>query len=220
MPIRVALVDDDPLARTAIAGILAAHEDLEVAGEAGDGDEVLDLVRRCGPDVLLMDLRMRRLDGVSATALARALPRPPEVLVLTTWDVDDNVMRALAAGASGFLLKTAAPMRIVDAIRAVARGDAVLSPESTRHVIDAALRDESRQGRDRARRRLALLGERELAVARLVAEGRSNDEIGRALHLAPGTVKQHLAAIGDKLEVRGRVLLAVLVATAGYGPRW
>ncbi|NLT26443.1 MAG: response regulator transcription factor [Microbacteriaceae bacterium] len=218
-PPRVLLVDDDALVRGALRTILGAAG-VDVVGEAGDGAGVADLARERRPDVVLMDLRMPGVDGVTATARIRALPEPPEVLVLTTWEVDDAVIRSIRAGASGFLLKSTAPGDIVAAVRAVAAGDAVLSPESARAVVERLRADE---GADQRRRALELVGrltDRERAVAERVSLGETNAEIGLALHMSAGTVKQHLSAIVDKLGVTGRVLIAAVMVRAGFGPRW
>jgi DNA-binding NarL/FixJ family response regulator len=212
--IRVLLVDDDPLARTGLVSLLGAVADIEVCGEVSDGDEVVSAARELKPGVVLMDLRMPRLNGVEATRLVRALPSPPHVIALTTWDVDDAVVRSLEAGADGFLLKTAAPLEIVAAIRAVMDGDAVLSPRSTRRLLDHVGR------RDDAARRAAvtLLGrltarERDVAIA--TGHGLTNVEIGTRLYMSAATVKQHLGAVQHKLGVRNRVGVAVLAERAG-----
>ena len=136
-PHRVLIVDDDPLVRSGLRLILTSDGDIDVVGEAGDGDEVVGAVQAHGPDVVLMDLRMARTDGIAATAAVRALPRPPHVIALTTWDVDDAVLRSIRAGAAGFLLKSASPEEIKGAVRSVVAGDAVLSPRSTRQVLDS-----------------------------------------------------------------------------------
>ena len=212
--IRVLLVDDDPLARAGLASLLGAVGDIEVCGEASDGDEVVAAVHAVSPAVILMDLRMPRLGGVEATRLVRALPSPPHVIALTTWDVDDAVVRSLEAGADGFLLKTAAPLEIVGAIRAVMQGDAVLSPRSTRQLLDHVGR------RDHAARRaaLALMGtltEREREVAVATGHGLTNAVIGERLYMSPATVKQHLGSVQQKLGVGNRVGVAVLAERAG-----
>ncbi len=151
MPIRVLLVDDDPMVRTGLKFLLDSAADLEVVAEAGDGDEAVAACRVHTVDVVLMDLRMPRVDGIAATRGVRALPDPPHVIALTTWDVDDAVMDSLAAGASGFLLKTSAPHEIMGAIRSVMVGDAVLSPRSTRQLLDRLGRDGAVEQRRAAR---------------------------------------------------------------------
>lgn len=203
------------MARTGLRLILDSAADVEVVAEAGDGDEVVPAVQAHAPDVVLMDLRMPRVDGVTATATVRALASPPHVVVLTTWDVDEAVMRSLAAGAAGFLLKSAGPREIIDAVRAVAAGDAVLSPRSTRQLLDYLKRDGSAGDRGQAARMMAALSDRERDVAVAVARGLSNAEAAQALYVSEGTVKSHLAAAQAKLGVRNRVEVAVLAERAG-----
>ncbi len=219
MPIRVLLVDDDPLVRAGLVLLFASVDDIEVVGEAGDGDEVVAAVRDHRPDVVLMDLRMPRVDGIVATQRVRTLPEPPHVIALTTWDVDDAVLRSLQAGASGFLLKTAPPKEIVWAIRSVVEGDAVLSPRSTRQLLDHLGRDAALGARRAAASAMAGLTDREREVAVAVGLGLSNAEIGQRLFLAPATVKTHLGSIQAKLDVGNRVGIAVLAERAGLLPR-
>ena len=216
MVIRVLLVDDDPLARRAVASILDTHEDVSIVGEAEDGSAVVSQVREWRPNVVLMDLRMPRVDGIAATRELRALPDPPDVVVLTTWDGDDAVLQALEAGASGFLVKTAGPEEIYRAVRAASEGDSVMSPSSTRQVIDSMNSDSGWLERRKARNRVSALSERELDVAKRIPLGESNDAIALAVHLSPASVKQYLAQISDKLGVQGRVQIAVLMTKAGY----
>ncbi|MBZ2197912.1 response regulator [Occultella gossypii] len=214
-PHRVLLVDDDALVRTGLRLILDSAADIEVVGEAGDGDEVVQAVQAHAPDVVLMDLRMTRMDGIAATAAARALPNPPHVIVLTTWDVDDAVLRSLAAGAAGFLLKSAPPMDIIRAVRDVMAGDAVLSPRSTRQVLDHLARDIGGAERRRATDAMSSLSERERDVAIAVGHGHSNVQIARQLYVSEATVKSHLSAAQTKLGARNRVDVAVLAERAG-----
>ncbi len=214
-PIRVLLVDDDPLVRSGLTFLLRSADDIEVVGEVGDGDEVVAAVQRLSPQVLLMDLRMPRVDGVSATAAVRALPSPPEVLVLTTWDVDDAVVRSIEAGASGFLLKTAAPTEIMAAIRAVGQGDSVLSPRSTRQLLNHMVGSDDLGARREAQGRIGSLTEREMEVAAAVGRGLSNSEIAGELFVSEATVKSQLSTIQMKLDVRNRVGIAVLAERAG-----
>ncbi|MDJ1372251.1 response regulator transcription factor [Gulosibacter molinativorax] len=216
MPIRVLLVDDDPLARRSVASILEAHEDVSVVGEADDGAGIGQRVRESRPDVVLMDLRMRKVDGIEATREVRAIPDGPEVVVLTTWDGDDAVMRALEAGASGFLVKTAGPGEIYRAVRAAAEGDSVMSPSSTRHFIDSMHSDSGWRERRMARKRVATLSDRELEVAKRIPLGESNEAIAAVVHLSPASVKQYVAQISEKLGVQGRVQIAVLMTKAGF----
>jgi len=215
VPIRVLLVDDDPLVRTGLRFLLDSAPDLQVVAEAGDGDEAVAAVGRHGVDVVLMDLRLPRVDGITATRRVRSLRDAPQVIALTTWDVDDAVMGALDAGASGFLLKTAAPGEIIGAIRSVMAGDAVLSPRSTRQLLDRLGRDAVAGQRDAARRAVGALTDREREVAVGVARGLTNAGIGGELYLAEATVKAHVAAIQGKLGVANRVGIAVLAERAG-----
>lgn len=214
-PIRVLLVDDDPLVRAGLRFLFDSATDLLVVGEAGDGDEAIAASRTLSPDVILMDLRMPRRDGISATSAIRAQPGAPHVIALTTWDVDDAVMGALEAGASGFLLKTAAPNEILGAVRSVTNGDAVLSPRSTRQLIDWLARDEDLEQRRAAQASIAALTEREREVAAATGRGLTNAEIGEHLFIAEATVKAHLATIQAKLSARNRVEIAVLAERAG-----
>ncbi len=214
-PHRVLIVDDDPLVRSGLRLILTSDGDIDVVGEAGDGDEVVTAVQAHGPDVVLMDLRMARTDGIAATAAVRALPRPPHVIALTTWDVDDAVLRSIRAGAAGFLLKSASPAEIKDAVRSVVAGDAVLSPRSTRQVLDHLAGDGAEAQRRAATEAVAVLSQREREVVVAVGHGHSNAEIGRRLYVSEATVKSHLAAALDKLGARNRVEVAVLAERAG-----
>lgn len=214
-PIRVLLIDDDPLVRSGLRFLIDSADDIEVAGEVGDGDQVVAAVRAKNPQVLLMDLRMPRMDGVAATQAVRALPAPPEVIVLTTWDVDDAVVRSLEAGAAGFLLKTAAPSEILDAIRAVAQGDSVLSPRSTRQLLNHLAGAEAPGVRRTAVEAVEALTQREREVSAAVARGLSNAEIAGELYISEATVKAHLSSIQTKLNVRNRVGIAVLAERAG-----
>lgn len=223
--IRVLLVDDDALVRAGLRMMLASASDMEVVGEAADGGEVVDLVERCDPDVVLMDIRMPSVDGLEATRLLRARPRGrPEILMLTTFTTDNYVLRALQAGAAGFLLKHTRPELIIDAVRRGAAGEQVMSPEALRQLIEAVTPRPAAQdapvpppapGADDARRRLALLGAREREVALAVAEGRTNAEIAAGLHMSVPTVKSHVSHILTKLELNNRVQIALLVYRAG-----
>ena len=215
MPIRVLLVDDDPLVRTGLRFLLDSAPDCAVVAEAGDGQDAIAKARSNDVDVVLMDLRLPGMDGIAATATVRSLPSPPQVIALTTWDVDDAVVAALDAGASGFLLKTSAPEEIIGAIRSVVAGDAVLSPRSTRRLLDQLGRDPSRQRRQAAKDAVASLTPREHDVARAVGRGLSNAAIGAELYLAEPTVKAHLATIQTKLGVANRVGIAVRAERAG-----
>jgi DNA-binding NarL/FixJ family response regulator len=213
--IRLLVVDDDPLVRSALALMLGGQPDVQVVGEAADGREALRKVDELRPGVVLMDIRMPRMSGLEATQALHAQPDPPHVIVLTTFDADEHVLGALAAGADGFLLKDTPPPQILAAIRAVAEGDPMLSPSVTRTLIDR-IRDDS--GADRAelaRARLAVLTEREHDVALVVGRGLTNAEIARELHLSVPTVKAHVSRLFDKLQVTNRVQIAICVHDAG-----
>ena len=214
--VRVLLVDDDPIVRAGLRLMLGGASDIEVVGEAADGAEVPELVEAHAPDLVLMDIRMPGVDGLAATTELRARPGAPEVLVLTTFHTDAHVLRALRAGAAGFLLKDTPPQDIVTAIRTVAAGDPVLSPAVTRRLIEQVAGDSSRDTRAAtARARLSALADREREVARAVGRGLSNGEIARELHLALPTVKAHVSRILARLGLNNRVQLALLVHDAG-----
>jgi len=213
--IRVLLVDDDALVRSGLRMMLAGAASLEVVGEAADGREVLGAVDLHRPDVVLMDIRMPQLDGIAATRLLAGQPDPPAVLVLTTFDADELVLRALQAGASGFLLKDTPPAEIVRAIELVHAGDGMLSPAITRRLISLVAGDSDAGARtESARELLATLSPREHDVALAVGRGQANAEIAAALHLSVATVKAHVSRLLDKLEVDNRVQIALLVQEA------
>ncbi len=214
-PHRVLLVDDDPLARSGLRLLLRSADDIDVVAEAADGDEVVPLVQAHHPDVILMDLGMPRMDGIDATAAVRGLPSPPHVIALTTWDVSDAVMRCIAAGAAGYLLKSDDPDVIVKAVRDVMAGDAVLSPRSTRQLLDRFRDEPGGTARAQARELVATLSDREVAVARGVGRGLSNVQVAGELYVAEATVKTHLSAVQAKLGARNRVDVAVLAERAG-----
>ncbi len=214
--IRVLLVDDDALVRSGLRMMLAGAASLEVVAEAADGREVLGAVDLHRPDVVLMDIRMPHLDGIAATRLLAAQPDPPAVLVLTTFDADELVLRALQAGAAGFLLKDTAPAEIVRAIELVDAGDGMLSPTVTRRLISMVAGDTDAGARtEHARDRLATLSPRERDVALAIGLGHGNAEIAATLHLSVATVKGHVSRLLDKLEVDNRVQIALLVQAAG-----
>ncbi len=214
MPIRVLIVDDDPLVRAGLGLMLGGAPSIEVVGEATDGSEVPAAVRRLRPDVVLMDIRMANVDGLAATKDVRAWTDAPEVIVLTTFDADEHVLAALRAGAAGFLLKDTPPADIVRGIEAVAAGDATLSPAITRRLIGLVGNSSAAPARDRARAGLETLTERELEVARGVAQGRSNAEIAEANYMALTTVKAYVSRLLVKLGVTNRVQIALLVQEA------
>ena len=214
--IRVLLVDDDALVRSGLRMMLGGAASLEVVAEAADGREVLGAVDLHRPDVVLMDIRMPQVDGIAATRLLVAQPDPPAVIVLTTFDADELVLRALQAGAAGFLLKDTPPAEIVRAIELVDRGDGMLSPGVTRRLIALVAGDAGQADRQEdARARLALLSGREREVALAVGEGRSNAEIAAALHMSVATVKAHVSRLLAKLGLENRVQIALLVQEAG-----
>lgn len=208
--IRVVLADDQPLVRTGLRMILSAESDIEVVGEAANGFEAIDLCASSKPDVVLMDVRMPELDGISATRQITSLDEPPRVLVLTTFDLDEVVYDALRAGASGFLLKDAPEERLTTAIRVVADGGSLFAPSVTRRLIEEFARRAPRSEAD-----LSSLTERENEVLRLVARGLSNSEIGSTLFVSENTVKTHVARVLMKLGVRDRVQAVVLAYESG-----
>jgi DNA-binding NarL/FixJ family response regulator len=213
--VRVMIVDDDPLVRAAIAMILGPAPGVDVVGEAVDGVEVLAAVDRYAPDVVLMDIRMPKVDGLTATELLRARPHPPEIIVLTTFDADEYVLRALRAGASGFLLKDTPPVEILRAVERVAAGEPILSPSVTRQLIAHIGDTDANARRQHARARLARLSEREREVAMTVGQGRSNAEISGELFMSVPTVKQHISRILTKLDLNNRTQIALLTHDAG-----
>lgn len=206
------VVDDDPMVRAFVRRILETSSEIAVVGEAGDGAAALDQVIAHHPDVVLMDLQMPGVDGVEATRRIAARPSAPAVVALTTWDLDANVEAALRAGAVGYLLKSAAPEEILAAIRDVAAGHGAISPRVQRGLLGRITGGGSR--REAAREAVARLTERELEVARLVAQGASNGDIARRLHLGETTVKTYLGNVQDKLGASNRTQVAVLVDRA------
>ncbi|WP_240930316.1 response regulator transcription factor [Isoptericola sp. BMS4] len=212
---RVVLVDDDPLVRAGLRLILGGGPGLEVVGEAVDGVEALDVVARERPDVVLMDIRMPRMDGIEATR--RLGPACPEVrvIVLTTFDTDDLIVEALRAGAAGFLLKDTPPDRLVAAVRAAAAGEPTLSPRVAAQLIAAVTDGSAPEGRRRAEARVATLTERERDVALAVARGLSNAEVAGELYMSVPTVKTHVSRILTKLDAGNRVQAAIVMHDAG-----
>ena len=212
MSIRLLLADDQELVRTGFRLILNAEPDLEVAGEAADGAQAVDESVRLRPDVILMDVRMPGVDGIEATRrLGRIAPQPPRVIMLTTFDLDQYVYEALRAGASGFLLKDAPAAQLVDAIRVVAAGDALLAPAITRRMIAEFAKRPLPQDEPA----LADLTSREREVLTLIARGRSNAEIGAELFISDATVKTHVKRVLAKLNLRDRVQAVVLAYETG-----
>ncbi|GAB2683002.1 response regulator transcription factor [Saccharopolyspora gloriosae] len=213
--IDVLVADDDPIVRFGLVMMLRGAPDVRVVAEAGDGAEAVELADRHAPDVVLMDIRMPGTDGLEATETLRRRRRAPQVVVLTTFDADAHVLRALRAGAAGFLLKDTPPDELVLAIRQVAQGRPVLSPEVTRRLIDRVAGGEQDTRRDAARRKLAPLADRERTVAIEIGAGRSNAEIAARNHIGLATVKTHVSAILTKLDLNNRVQIALLVHDAG-----
>jgi len=218
--IRVVLVDDQALVRAGFRALLDAQDDIQVVGEAGDGDDGLDVTRRTRPDVVLMDIRMPGVDGLAAT---RAIGEDPalgdvRVVILTTFELDEYVFEAIRAGASGFLVKDTEPVELLRAVRAVSAGDALLSPGVTRRLIEVFA---TRSREPRPRRDLDLLTEREREVMALVAAGLSNDDIAERLFLSPATAKTHVNRAMTKLGARDRAQLVVVAYETGLvRPGW
>jgi DNA-binding NarL/FixJ family response regulator len=214
--IRVLLVDDDPLVRSGLKMMLAGANGIDVVGEVEDGRGVLAAVDVHHPDVVLMDIRMPELDGIAATRLLRQQPTAPAVLVLTTFDADELVVRALQAGASGFLLKETPPAEIVHSIELVHAGDGTLSPTVARRLIAMVAGDPDADDRsEHARELLAQLSAREHEVALAVGRGLTNAEIAAELYMSVATVKAHVSRLLTKLDVNNRVQIALLVQEAG-----
>jgi DNA-binding NarL/FixJ family response regulator len=215
--IDVLIADDDPMVRFGLKMMLNGAPDLRVVAEAGDGAEAVELARRHHPDVVLMDIRMPGTDGLTATEILRKDSPAPEVMVLTTFDADAHVLRALRAGAAGFMLKDTPPDELVVAIRHAAQGRPVLSPEVTRRLIAKVAESDQDGRRAKARGRLDVLGEREREVAVEIGAGKSNAEIAARYFLGLTTVKTHVSSILSKLGLNNRVQVALLVQEAGLG---
>jgi DNA-binding NarL/FixJ family response regulator len=212
--VRVLLVDDDALVRAGLRIILSSAEDLEVVGEADDGARAVAAVRQHRPDVVLMDIRMAEMDGITATAALRRLNPAPQVIVLTTFQANERVMSALRAGASGFLVKDTPPADIINAVRLVASGDAIISPSVTRTLL-AHFGDGQASERHRAAaQRLATLTDREREVATSIGSGASNAEVAASLFMSEATVKAHVSRLFTKLGVTNRVQIAIVVHEA------
>ncbi|MFF7749452.1 response regulator [Streptomyces sp. NPDC007971] len=214
-PIRLLLVDDDPLVRAGLALMIGGAADIEIVGEAADGDAVEDAVGRSRPDVVLMDIRMPSVDGLTATRRLRARSDAPQVVLLTTFHADDQVLEALRAGAAGFVLKDTPPAEIVDAVRRVAAGEPVLSPAVTRQLMKHAAGTAADSRQAHARERLAALNDREREVAVAVGRGLANAQIATELFMSVATVKTHVSRILAKLDLNNRVQIALLAYDAG-----
>ncbi len=213
--IRVLLVDDESLVRSGLRMILDAVDDIEVVGEADDGSEALRLTWELAPDVVLLDIRMPGMDGLTAAAELTNRPNPPRVVLLTTFDLDDYVNRALRAGAVGFLLKDTPPRDLTAAVRTVHDGNAMLAPSITKRMLEHFAAPAA-DGATEAAGRLTALSERERAVLVAVAQGMSNAEAGRALEMRETTVKAHVSRILTKLDLTNRVQAAILAHDAGW----
>jgi DNA-binding NarL/FixJ family response regulator len=210
--IRVLLADDQALVRSGFRLILEAREDIEVVGEAENGAEAVELAGRTDPDVILMDVRMPKLDGVEATRRLTASGSRARIVILTTFDLDEYVHEAIRAGASGFLLKDVQPAQLVDAVRVIAAGEALLAPTVTRRLLDRFARSLSAE---KAPPSLEVLTARELEILRLLAGGLSNAEIAEQLVVSEATVKTHVSSVLRKLGLRDRVQAVVLAYDAG-----
>jgi DNA-binding NarL/FixJ family response regulator len=213
--IRVLIVDDDALVRAGLSMMLAGTDDIRVVAEAADGTEVASAVDAYKPDVVLMDIRMPGMDGLAATERLREREEAPQVIVLTTFDADDHVLRALRGGAAGFLLKDTPPPEIMRAIRLVAAGEAMLSPAVTRRLIEHVADDGLGARRARARELLERLTDREREVAIAIGQGKSNADIAAELYMSVATVKAHVSRLLTKLELGNRVQIALLAHDAG-----
>jgi DNA-binding NarL/FixJ family response regulator len=207
MSVRVVVIDDHPVVRAGIVGLLAGEDDLEVVGEGSDGAEVLDLVERLRPDVVLMDLRMPRVDGATATGHLQAAHPEVRVVVLTTYESDADILRAVEAGATGYLLKDTPREDLVEAVRAAARGETVLSPSVARRLVAQVRGNDQR------------LTSRELEVLAAVARGGSNAQIGAELFISEATVKTHLLRVFTKLDVDDRTRAVTVAMERGILPR-
>jgi DNA-binding NarL/FixJ family response regulator len=213
-PVRVLIVDDDALVRSGLTMMLGGADSVEVVGEAQDGSEVLGAIDRHHPDVLMLDLRMPKVDGLGALALLRGQPQPPAVIVLTTFDTDEHVLQALRQGAAGFLVKDTPPAEIVRAIELVASGESMLSPTVTRRLIDHLAADGQGDERRLAADQLRRLSPRDMQIADAIAQGKANAVIAAELHLSVATIKSHVSGMLATLQLENRVQLALMVQDA------
>ncbi|AQT73410.1 MULTISPECIES: response regulator [Streptomyces] len=213
--IRVVIADDEPLIRAGIRMILTSAPDIEVVAEASNGREAVDLARSHAPEVLLLDIQMPVMDGLTALGELRRAAPEVRALILTTFGEKENVLRALGQGGAGFLLKDSAPGELIGAVRAAAAGDAYLSPGATRHVVDQLASGKAAARGEEARRQVAELSERERGVLALLGEGLSNADAGRRLHMSEATVKTYVSRILAKLGCENRVQAALLARDAG-----
>ena len=214
MNVRVIIADDQELVRTGFRMILDSEPDIDVVAEATNGLQAVSLARQWKPDVVLMDIRMAQMDGITATAALRRLDAPPQVIVLTTFQADEQVMSALRAGASGFLVKDTPPAEIINAVRLVASGDAIISPSVTRTLLSHFGDGHASDRRRAAAQRLATLTDREREVAAAVGAGASNAEVAATLFMSEATVKAHVSRLFSKLQVVNRVQIAIVVHDA------
>jgi len=213
MSVRVVLVDDQALIRTGFKMILETEDDIEVVGEASDGEQAISMTRSVRPDVVLMDVQMPTMDGLEATGrIVRDANVPSRIVILTTFERDDYVFEALRAGASGFLLKNAPPEELVHAVRVVAAGDALLAPSVTRKVIEGFIRRPAHRSNEAELRRLT---ERETEILQLLATGKSNSELADHLFVGEGTIKTHVSSVLTKLGLRDRMQAVIFAYESG-----
>ncbi|QDY77858.1 response regulator [Streptomyces qinzhouensis] len=217
--IRVVIADDEPLIRAGIRMILTSDRQIDVVAEAANGREAVEAARSHGADVVLLDIRMPVMDGLTAMGELRRVVPGTRVIILTTFGERENVLRALESGGAGFLLKDTAPAELIAAVRAAVAGDAYLSPGATRHVIDQLATGRAVGRAEQARARIAQLSARERDVLGLLGEGLSNADAGRRLHMSEATVKTYVSRILAKLECENRVQAALLARDAGLGPQ-
>ncbi|MFJ8232568.1 response regulator [Streptomyces sp. NPDC094448] len=215
--IRVVIADDEPLIRAGIRMILTSDRQIDVVAEAANGREAVEAARSYGADVVLLDIQMPVMDGLTAMAELRQVVPGTRVIILTTFGERENVLRALESGGAGFLLKDTAPAELIAAVRAAVAGDAYLSPGATRHVIDQLATGRAAGRAEQARARIAQLSARERDVLGLLGEGLSNADAGRRLHMSEATVKTYVSRILAKLECDNRVQAALLARDAGLG---